>query len=129
MSKYLAAHKLNRKVWFQRKAPGQDTFGQESTEWVAAFWMWGSLITITGAGFVSQEFVSGGREVSRTTATLKVRKPSINVITADMRCVVDGVRNGSAIVGGSVYEIRVVLPDTQDERYVDIGLASGANNG
>lgn len=129
MSKYLSAHKLNRKVWFQRKAPGKDTFGQESTQWNIAFWAWGSINTISGAGFVSQEFQTGGREVSRTTATIKVRKPQLNEVTADLRCVVDGVRNGSQIGGGTIYEIRVVLPDTQDERFIDIGVATGANRG
>jgi hypothetical protein len=30
---------------------------------------------------------------------------------------------------GQVYEIRVVLPDLQDNRYMDIGVAIGANQG
>ena len=117
MSKYVHAQKLNRRVTFQRLVGGADSWGQPNTQWVDAFKLWAHVKSITGAGFVGQEFVAGEIEVSRATASVRVRKrPGI---TPDMRC----------LIGGVVHEIRVVLPDEQDQRFIDIGVASGANDG
>lgn len=122
MSKYVHAQKLNRRVVFQRKQPPlQDTFGQPVDDWVTVFERWANVLTITGGGFINQEFQAGGKEVSRPTKSVRIRAWTLpdSAVTADMRC----------LIGGVVHEIRVVLPDEQDKRYVDIGVAEGANNG
>jgi SPP1 family predicted phage head-tail adaptor len=117
VSKYLKAQSLNQRVAFERPAAGKDEFGQPTVGWEHAFYAWAHVKTLTGAGFMSQEFQTGGVEVSRPTASVRVRaRPGI---TADMR----------VVLKGQPYEIRVVLPDLQDNRYVDLGVATGANNG
>lgn len=118
MSKYVQAHKLNRRAKFQRKAGGKDEWGQPLDNWEDAFECWAGVKTITGAGFVNQEFIAADREVSRATASIRIRNRRVWP-TADMRVLVQGI----------TYEIRVVLPDVQDNRYLDIGVAQGANNG
>jgi SPP1 family predicted phage head-tail adaptor len=117
MSKYVNAQKLNTRVAFERPASGVDTFGQPVVGWVPAFKRWAHIKTLTGAGFMNQEFQTGGLEVSRPTASIRVRM--CDDIDATMR----------VIVKGRPYEIRVVLPDLQDDRYLDIGVATGANDG
>jgi SPP1 family predicted phage head-tail adaptor len=114
---YIQAQKLNRRITIQRKVGGQDMLGQPVDQWVDVCKLWAHVKTITGTGFINQEFVDGGKEISRTTASMRVRKR--DGITADMR----------VLHQGQVYEIRVVLPDLQDNRYMDIGVAIGANQG
>lgn len=117
MSKYVNAQKLNTRVAFERPASGVDTYGQPNVGWVPAFKLWAHIKTITGSGFMNQEFQTGGLEVSRPTASVRVRMR--DDITADMR----------VVIKGKPYEIRVVLPDLQDDRYLDIGVATGASDG
>ena len=118
MSKDLKAQQLNRRVTFQRKAGGKDEWGQTLDNWSDAFTCWAAVDTIRGMAFVNQEFIAADREVSRTTATIKIRKRRV-APTADMR----------VLYGGRIYEVRAVLPDTRDNRYIDIGVAEGANDG
>lgn len=114
---YLKAQRLNRRVTIQRRAGGQDAAGQPLDNWVTYCKLWADFKTITGSGFVNQEFYSAQHEVSRTTASVRVRKR-------------DGIEAGMRLLhNGVVYDIRVVLPDLQDNRYMDIGVAVGANNG
>lgn len=115
---YLQAQKLNRRITIQRKVGGQDSLGQPIESWVNVCQLWAHIKTISGSGFINQEFHDGGREVSRTTASIRVRKR--DGITADMRVLLSD---------GTIYEIRVVLPDLQDNRYMDLGVAVGANRG
>jgi SPP1 family predicted phage head-tail adaptor len=115
---YLQAQRLNRRITIQKKVGGQDSLGQPIDAWVDVCKLWAQIKVISGSGFINQEFHDGGREVSRTTATIKVRKrPGI---VADMRVV---------LADGTIYEIRVVLPDLQDNRFMDLGVAVGANQG
>lgn len=114
---YLQAQKLNRRITIQRKVGGQDSLGQPVDQWVDVCKLWAHIKTISGSGFVNQEFYDGGKEVSRTTASIRVRKR--DGITPDMR----------VLHQGQVYEVRVVLPDLQDNRYMDLGVAIGANEG
>ncbi|MGV1017431.1 MAG: phage head closure protein [Fluviibacter phosphoraccumulans] len=114
---YLEAQKLNRRITIQRKVGGQDSLGQPVETWVDVCKLWSHIKTINGSGFINQEFHDGGKELSRTTASFRVRIRK--GITADMR----------VLHQGQVYEIRVVLPDLQDNRYMDLGCAIGANQG
>jgi SPP1 family predicted phage head-tail adaptor len=117
MSGYLNAQKLNRRVEIQRKVAGSDSWGQPTEQWVRVCKLWAHIKTITGSGFVNQEFVAGDIEVSRPTASVRVRKR-------------DGITAGMRLVHGTTnYDIKVVLPDLQDNRYMDIGVATGANQG
>lgn len=118
MSKYVKAPQLNRRARFERKTGDEDDLGQPLDDWVEAFTCWASVETISGMGFVNQEFVAGDQEVSRTTASIRIRMRT-TWPTPDLR----------VVVGGRVYEIRVVLPDTRDNRFLNIGVAQGANNG
>lgn len=114
---YLNAQKLNRRVTIQQKAGTQDTFGQLVDTWVDVCQLWANVKTITGTGFMTNEHNSGGTEVSRATASFRVRRRA--GIVAGMRLVHQGV----------VYDIRAVLPDLQDNRYMDLGCATGENQG
>ena len=114
---YLNAQKLNRRVTIQKRSGIKDDFGQVVDIWVDVCQLWAHVKTVTGSGFLTQEFESGGTEVSRPTASFRVRKR--NGITAGMRLVYQSVP----------YDIRVVLPDLQDNRYMDLGCATGANQG
>lgn len=114
---YTSAQKLNRRITIQRKVTTQDGLGQPIESWVDVCKLWAHIKTITGSGFMSQEFTAGGKEVSRPTASIRIRRRED--ITPDMRVLHQGV----------IYEIRVVLPDLQDNRFVDLGVAAGANRG
>ena len=118
MSKYVHAQKLNRRVTIERRSGARDEANQPLPDaWVPVCKIWGDWNTISGSAFVDREFIASDREVSRATASLRVRWRTD--VKADMRATVDGVP----------YEIRVVLPDMQDRRFIDIGVAVGANNG
>lgn len=115
--KHTVAQKLNRRIIVERLVDLQDEFGQPVQQWVEHCRLWADFMTLTGRGFMTQEFFSGGSEVSRPTASIRIRRRTD--ITPQMR-----IR-----YNGQIYEIRVVLPDTTDNRYVDLGVATGANNG
>lgn len=127
MSNYVQAQKLNQRLTLQRLVPARDDWGQPQHEqWEDVFDFWGHIKTISGSGFVSQEFVAGGSEVSRATASIRTRKrdSATRNFDAGMRVI---KRAGNRLV--AIYEIRVVLPDMQDNRYVDLSVANGASNG
>lgn len=117
MSKYIHAQKLNKLVTFQRRSGARDAANQPlPNDWVTVCRVWCDINTVTGNSFVDREFVAADREVSRPTTSIRTRKRVRDDIKADMR----------AVHGRTVYEIRVVLPDKQDDRFIDIGCASGA---
>ena len=120
MSKYLKAQQLNRRVTFQRKAGGADEWGQPLDNWTDVFTCWAGIETISGVGFVNQEFIAADREVSRATASIRIRNRRVPP-DATMRVLLLPKR--------TVYEIRVVLPDTRDNRFLNVGVAQGANDG
>lgn len=117
MSKYLHAQKLNRRITIQRKTGEQDGLGQPLDDWIEVCQVWAAVRVQSGMGFVSQEMNVGGTEVSRTIASFRIRRRA--GITAGMR----------AVHQGQPYDIRVVLPDLQDNRFVDLGVAVGASEG
>lgn len=117
MSNYVQAQKLNRRITIQRKTQCQDAAGQLLDIWVDVCKAWAHIKTITGSGFMNQEFIGGGIEVSRATASIRIRRRS--GLDAGMR----------VLYGPYIYEIRVVLPDLQDNRFIDLGCATGANEG
>lgn len=115
---YLNAQQLNRRIRLQRRAPGQDDLGQPVTDWETFATVWAYAKFQSGMGFVGQEMFAGGNEVSRPVASFRVRWR--NDIEPSMRIVDQADR---------IYDIRVVLPDEQDHRYLDLGVATGASNG
>jgi len=116
-NRLLTAQQLNRRGTIQRRVSAQDSWGQPVEQWENVATVWMGIRFITGASIVSREQVAGGSEVSRPTAVIKLRYRSD--LDAGMR----------VVSGGVVYDIRVVLPDEQDRRYVDLGVATGASNG
>ena len=129
MSSYVQAQKLNRRLLLQRRRAAVDAWGQPvnaPADWEDVFWFWGHVKTVTGSSFVNQEFVTANHEISRPTASIRTRRRQsvTENFAPDMR-VVRRVRGQPDVV----YDIRVVLPDLQDNRYVDLGVATGANNG
>lgn len=122
MSGYVQAQKLNRRITIERKTKEKDDFGQTLPVWVEVCKLWAHGKSITGSGFVNQEFATAGTEVSRATASFRVRRRA--GIDAGMRIVER--RKGWPT---TYYDIKVVLPDLQDNRYMDIGVATGANEG
>lgn len=114
----IAAGPLNKKVTIQRRdSEAKDSWGQPTGEWKdVAVSVWASIRTLSGSGFINQEFVAGGAEISRATASIRIRKRS--GITHDMRVLHKDV----------VYDIKQVLPDP-DGIYIDLACATGANKG
>jgi len=119
MSKYVKAQQLNRRIVVEQNTSlgTSTTKGFPVETWVTFKTLWAEVLTITGAGFLSQEFLAGGEEVSRITASFRIRRRTD--ITAGMR-----IR-----FSGEIYDIRAVLPDTRDNRFVFLGAATGANRG
>lgn len=114
---YTSAQKLNRRIRIERRSGAQDAAGQPLDEWVFVCRAWASILMQKGMGFVSQEAQAGGTEVSRTIGSFRIRRR-------------DGIDAGMRVLHKGVpYDIRVVLPDLQDNRFVDLGVAAGANKG
>jgi SPP1 family predicted phage head-tail adaptor len=116
----LNSRQLTRKVRLQRKSTTRDAWGQPLTGDAA----WTTYATVraapkqqTGMGYVNNEMQAAGTEVSRTTTSYRIRKRS-GVIAGDR--LLDDV---------AIYDIRVVLPDLEDNNYLDLGCATGANDG
>ena len=114
---YTSAQQLNRRITIERKAGGQDDLGQPLDNWQTYCKLWAKINVPSAGAFVNNEFNPAGHEVSRITATITVRKR--DGITAGMR----------VLHQGEVFEIRVVLPDLVDNRYIVLGVAKGANDG
>ena len=115
---YLNAQRLNRRITIQRRTELQDTYGQPELEWSNVCTVWAHARFQTGMGFVGQEMHAGGTEVSRPVASFRIRWR--RDIAAGMRIVDEA---------GRLFDIRVVLPDAQDQRYIDLGCATGASDG
>lgn len=128
MSSYVNAQKLNRRLLLQRRVSAVDAWGQPATgpaDWEDVFWFWGHVKTINGSSFVNQEFVAASHEVSRPTASIRARRRTQGAQFEPTMRVVHRVVGRPDVL----YDIRVVLPDLQDNRYVDLGVAAGANRG
>jgi SPP1 family predicted phage head-tail adaptor len=115
---YLNAQKLNRRITIQQRTDSQDTAGQPLLVWTDVCTVWAHVKFQSGMGFVSQEMFVGGNEVSRPVASIRIRWR-------------DGIEPGMRVVdtAGRLFDIRVVLPDAQDHRYLDLGCATGASDG
>jgi SPP1 family predicted phage head-tail adaptor len=110
----LNSRQLTRKVRLQRKSLTRDAYGQPLDSWTTYATVRAAPRVQTGMGYVNNEMQQGGTEVSRTTTSYRIRKRT-NVIAADR-----------LLDGSNIYDIRVVLPDLEDNNYVDLGCATGA---
>lgn len=113
----LNSRQLTRRVSIQYKSTATDAWGQPVNTWTTLDTVWANPKVQTGMGYMNNEMQAGGTEVSRTSVSYRIRKR--NDINAGMRL----------MDGSSVYDIRVVLPDLEDNNYLDLGCAIGANNG
>jgi SPP1 family predicted phage head-tail adaptor len=110
----LNSRQLTRKVLLQRKSLTRDGWGQPLDNWTTYATVRAAPRVQTGMGYVNHEMQTAGTEVSRTTTSYRVRKRT-DVIAADR-----------LLDGTAIYDIRVVLPDLEDNNYVDLGCATGA---
>ncbi|CAA2106017.1 phage head closure protein [Variovorax paradoxus] len=118
------AGRLNQRITIQKKTVGRDSWGQPTETWVDVHSrLPASLKTINGSGFVNQEFVAGGAEVSRATASWRIRY--VEPVDASMRI----VHHRMPRYPDLIYEIKVVLPDGVAQEFIDLGAAIGANKG
>lgn len=113
----VAAGRLNKRITFQRKSSTTDDWGQPLQTWTDYATVWANIRTITGSGFVNHEFEAGGTEVSRGTASIRIRKRTD--LNAYMR----------VSYAGNVYDIKSILPDEEGDEYLDVAVAFGANEG
>jgi SPP1 family predicted phage head-tail adaptor len=113
--RYSTAQDFNRRITIKELTDGTDSWGQPIQQWVAVCSMNASVLTQTGMGYVNNEMTTGGTEVSRTTVSFRIHKPRRRIV-AGMRVYMDD----------EPYDIRVVLPDHQNNRYMDLGCAVGA---
>lgn len=113
----IASGRLNRRVTIQQKTGSTDAWGQPISSWTDVCTVWCNVRTISGSGFVNNEMQAGGTEISRTTASIRIRM---------RRGITHGMR---ALVGDSIYDIRAVLPDEDGQEYLDLACALGANEG
>lgn len=109
--------KFNRRVTIQRKVAAQDAWGQPADTWedVATVWAW--VKAPTGMGSIQSEFMSDSGEVSRSQYSIRIRW--LEGITPKMR----------VVLGSTIFDIRTVIYDFADRKYVDMVVAEGANNG
>lgn len=113
----MIAQEFNRRIRIQRMTGGLDSWGQPVETWETFATVWAAVRTQTGMGFINNEFQAGGGEVSRATVSFRIHKR--DNVTAGMR----------VLYQGEPYDIRAVLPDLKDNRYLDLGCAKGANDG
>lgn len=92
---------LNRRVTIRQQAAGTDAAGQPLAGWVTVDTVWASIRHPSGI-----EALRADAPVSTARASIKVRLRS--GITAAMQ----------AVHGATVYDIKAVLPDQEDRRYM-----------
>lgn len=103
---------LNNRVTLQQLPAGQDAVGQPAMAWAAVATVWADIRYLNGL------------ETLKSDATVSVAKASIRIrrrtdITAGMR-----------VVFGAIYfDIRAVLPDPQQRKWLDLACEVGANEG
>jgi SPP1 family predicted phage head-tail adaptor len=113
----LNSRQYGRRVQIQRKATNRDGYGQPVIAWTTIVTVWAWPKVQSGMGYINHEMQAGGTEVSRTAISYRIRKR-------------DDVVAGMRLVDrGTVYDIRVVLPDLETKLYVDLGCATGASDG
>jgi SPP1 family predicted phage head-tail adaptor len=118
------AGRLNQRITLQSKVAGFDDWGQPTESWIDVHSrLPASIKTINGSGFVNQEFQAGDIEVSRATASFRIRY--VEPVDAAMRI----IHHRLPRYPDRIYEVRVVLPDEVAQEFIDLGCAVGANQG
>lgn len=116
----MQAGKLNRRVLIQYLGDGQDEIGQPVQTWINLVpagdgRIWANVRFQTGS-----ESNRADQPVSVAKASIRIRRRTdIVAITAKMRAVLDG----------TIFDIRAVLPDEESRERLDLACETGANNG
>ncbi len=110
---------LRSQVHFERRNPDvRDTWGQEVERWLPYATARADIRFPTGMGAITAEAIEADREVSVTKCSIRIRWR--NDITADMRVRVQ-------VAGEPTYfDIKQIIPDLAQRRYVDLVCATGA---
>lgn len=116
-TKYLSAQSLNRRISIEENVPIQDSWGQPAENWAEIFKLWANVKMLPGIS-VAKSMLAGGTEVSRALGSIRIRTRS--GINAGMR-----VKIGTS----QIFDIKAVVPDETDRRYVDLVVEIGANKG
>ncbi len=114
----MRAGALDRRVTFQKKVSGTDSWGQPIDTWedVATVWAW--VKAPSGMGSLTSEYMADSGEVSAAQYSVRIRYRED--LTHDMRML---------DAQGRLYDIRQVTPDVAGREFTDIVVAAGANNG
>lgn len=95
--------KRNRKVQLQARAAGEDDLGQPNGAWETFASPWANVVHQSGF-----EAIKAGAETSVVKASINVRYRT-------------GLTTGIRVVlGATTYEVKAVLPDEQDKRFVNL---------
>ena len=94
----MQAGRLNTRVTLQRRATGQDDWGQPTEGWEDVAQLWADVRHLNGV-----ESIKAGADVSVVRASFRIRHRA--GIDAGMRL----------LAGGAVYDIEAVLPGGQRE--------------
>jgi SPP1 family predicted phage head-tail adaptor len=116
MSGQVPAGSLSKRVRIQRRAATLDALNQPIGEWTTFATVWADIRVITGLSAANSEFIAADQQVSRFTASIRIRART----DIDHSCRV--------VHNNAIYDVRVVLPDPGGE-YVDLVCAIGAREG
>ena len=113
------AGRYRTRLKIQQRAAGQDAAGQPNGAWtdVCEVSAWG--MSPTGMGVITAEGQYAGAESSYAQISWRIRWRT--GLTAGMRAV--------RVLGGTVYDIRQVVPDEAGRRHVDLVCITGASQG
>lgn len=108
----MQAGKLNSYVLIRKPTSAQDADGQPVETWVKVAGVWADIRYLNGV-----ESIKSGQDVSVAHASIRIRWRTD--VAAGMR----------AIFGTTVFDIRAVLPNLEDNQSVDLVCESGAVSG
>ncbi len=115
----LASGDLDRRITVVQRAPDVDELGQPNGAWsITVCRPWANYMAPTGMGSIAAERVAGGREISTSQCSWRIRYRTD--ITAGMRV---------QEVDGTVWDIKQVLPDRRFREHTDLVCETGASEG
>lgn len=103
---------LNRRVTFQRRATGRDSYGQQIQTWTAAFTTWASITPLSGRELQAAQAIH-----AETSHRLEIRYRT--GVTADLR----------AIYQGRVFSVLAVFDEAMAHQRLIVMCSEGAIRG